>query len=254
MPTPRSIPRPFSTRISTTTPESALPSGARTLAPGLIHVPGYLDAASRQALARAIASVLEAAPPYIPRMPRTGRPFSVRMSNCGALGWVSDLAGYRYQSEHPQTRLPWPAIPTIALDAWDGLGGYPSPPQACLINLYDAGARMGLHQDRDEEDFAAPVLSLSLGATALFRYGGLRRSDATRSIRLTSGDAVVMGGPARLIHHGIDRLIPAEPGLFSGTADPDHDLGPLGRFLSPGGRCNLTLRRVTHPGESDADA
>lgn len=254
MPTPRSIPRPSSTRTSTTTPEPALPAGALTLAPGLIHIPGYLDGAARQSLAQAVASVLEAAPPFTPLMPRTGKPFSVRMSNCGALGWVSDVAGYRYQSEHPHTGAPWPAIPTTVLDAWDALGGFPAPPQACLINLYDAGARMGLHQDRDEEEFAAPVLSLSLGATALFRYGGLRRSDPTRSVRLASGDALVMGGPARLIHHGIDRLIPAEPGLFSGLGDVDRELGPLARFLAPGGRCNLTLRRVTRPSKTEGGA
>ncbi len=175
------------------------------------------------------------------------------MSNCGDLGWVSDIAGYRYQATHPQTGARWPAIPPIVLETWKALAGYEAPLQACLINLYEAGARMGLHQDRDEEDFAAPVLSLSLGATALFRYGGPRRSDPTRSVRLASGDALVMGGTARLIHHGIDRLIPMESGLFA-PAGRDGDLGPLARFLGPGGRCNLTLRRVTYPKALEAGA
>ncbi|MHB2209396.1 alpha-ketoglutarate-dependent dioxygenase AlkB [Methylobacterium sp. CM6257] len=208
------------------------------LAPGLIHYPAYLDTASRARLAVEVASVLDAAPPVTPRMPRTGKPFSVRMSNAGPLGWVSDIRGYRYQPKHPETGEPWPAIPVTALAAWDVLSGFPAPPQACLINLYGPGARMGLHQDRDEDDFSAPVLSLSLGAPALFRYGGLNRSDPTRSVRLLPGDALVIGGASRLIHHGIDRLYPSG-GLLSEDPVPGH--------LPPGGRCNLTLRWVTGP-------
>ena len=212
------------------------------LVPGLIHVPGYLDGAGRARLAAELAAALALAPAYTPRMPRTDRPFSVRMSNCGALGWVSDRAGYRYQPHHPETGAPWPAIPATALAAWAALSGYPAPPEACLVNLYAAGARMGLHQDRDEEALDAPVVSLSLGATALFRYGGLARSDPTRSLRLRAGDALVIGGAARLIHHGIDRLIPEAPDLLGG---PDAPV-PMD-FLPPDGRCNLTLRRVTRP-------
>lgn len=206
------------------------------LAPGLIHHPGYLDAEARARLAREIAAILEAAPPVVPRMPRTGKPFSVRMSNAGRLGWVSDIGGYRYQPTHPETGRPWPAMPPAALAAWDALAAYPAGPEACLINLYGPGTRMGLHQDRDEADFSAPVLSLSLGAAALFRYGGLNRADPTRSVRLCAGDALVIGGASRLIHHGIDRLYPADD-LFGADAQPD--------FLPPGSRCNLTLRRVT---------
>ena len=208
------------------------------LAPGLIHHPGWLDAAARQRLADEVAGVLETAPPFTPRMPRTGKPFSVRMSNAGPLGWVSDVAGYRYQPDHPETGRPWPAMPATARAAWDALADHPLPPEACLINLYAPGTRMGLHQDRDEADLTAPVVSLSLGAAALFRYGGLKRSDPTRSIRLMAGDALVIGGPSRLIHHGVDRII-AEGGLLSGADDPPP------AFLPPGGRCNLTLRRVT---------
>lgn len=208
------------------------------LAPGLIHHPGFLDAAARARLAAEVAAVLDAAPPVTPRMPRTGKPFSVRMSNAGPLGWVSDIRGYRYQAAHPETGHPWPAIPPTALEAWDALAAFPAPPEACLINLYAPEARMGLHQDRDEADFSAPVLSLSLGAAALFRFGGLNRSDPTRSVRLLPGDALVIGGPARLIHHGIDRLYRAGDLLAE---------DPLPGVLPPGGRCNLTLRYVGRP-------
>ncbi|MDP4002223.1 alpha-ketoglutarate-dependent dioxygenase AlkB [Methylobacterium sp. NEAU K] len=209
---------------------------ATELAPGLIHHPGFLDPAARARLAAEIASVLAAAPPVTPCMPRTGKPFSVRMSNAGPLGWVSDVRGYRYQPAHPETDRPWPAIPPTAMAAWEALADFPALPEACLINLYAPGTRMGLHQDRDEADFSAPVLSLSLGAAALFRYGGLTRSDPTRSVRLLSGDALVIGGASRLIHHGIDRLYRTDDLLAE---------NPLPGILPAGGRCNLTLRRVT---------
>jgi alkylated DNA repair protein (DNA oxidative demethylase) len=198
-----------------------------TLAPGLTYTPDYLDCAAQERLLAAVEAVITAAPLFTPRMPRTGKPFSVRMTNCGVLGWVSDERGYRYQPTHPETGASWPALPDIVLQAWRDLSGYPHPPDACLINLYEPGARMGLHQDRDEEAFDAPVVSLSLGATAIFRIGGLERRDPTRSIRLRSGDAVAFGGPSRLVFHGIDRLIP-------GTSD----------LVAGGGRINLTLRKV----------
>jgi alkylated DNA repair protein (DNA oxidative demethylase) len=197
---------------------------------GLRLVPGYLDRAAQEALLAAVRDVLARAPIYTPRMPRSGQPMSVKMSNCGPLGWVTDERGYRYQPTHPETGAPWPPIPRILLDAWNEVARYPHPPEACLINIYGPAARMGLHQDRDEEDFAAPVLSLSLGDTGLFRVGGTRRNGPTRSFRLASGDAVVLGGAARLAFHGIDRII-------SGTST----------LLPEGGRINLTLRRVTLP-------
>ena len=161
---------------------------------GLRIVPGYLDRTAQAAMLAALRDVLERAPLYTPRMPKTGKPMSVRMTNCGPLGWVTDERGYRYQPTHPETGEPWPPIPDILLDAWRELAGYPHPPEACLVNFLRAGARMGLHQDRDEQDFAAPVVSLSLGDTCLFRVGGTKRSDPTRSFRLASGDAVVLGG------------------------------------------------------------
>jgi alkylated DNA repair protein (DNA oxidative demethylase) len=163
-------------------------------------------------------------------MPVSGRPFSVRMTNCGPLGWVSDESGYRYQPTHPETGKPWPAMPASVLAAWEELSGYPHPPEACLINYYAPGTRMGLHQDKDEGDFSAPVVSLSLGDEALFRIGGTKRGGPTKSFRLRSGDAVVLGGAARLAFHGVDRIV-------SGTST----------LLAEGGRFNLTLRRVTMP-------
>ena len=202
-----------------------------TLAPGLVYHPGYLDRAGQDALLDDVREAMRAAPVFTPVMPRTGKPFSVRMTNCGSLGWVSDVGGYRYQATHPETRTPWPAIPALAGRAWQELSGYRHPPEACLVNVYDPKARMGLHQDRDEADLDAPVVSLSLGDTGLFRYGGTRRQEPTQSIRLASGDALVFGGPSRLVFHGIDRLIP-------GTST----------LLPEGGRINLTLRRVTAPG------
>ncbi len=201
-----------------------------TLAPGLVYHPDYLDRAAQERLLQAIRDVTVRAPLYTPRMPRTGKPFSVRMTNCGPLGWVSDLQGYRYQPAHPETGEPWPSMPDRVLQAWKELSGYPDRPDACLVNFYEPTARMGMHQDKDEEELDAPVVSLSLGDTALFRYGGLDRKDPTRSVKLRSGDAIVFGGPARLIYHGIDRLA-------AGTSD----------LLPQGGRLNLTLRKVKKP-------
>ena len=189
--------------------------------------PAYLDRAAQEAVLTAVRAVIAAAPLYTPRMPKSGKPMSVRMTNCGELGWVTDEAGYRYQPTHPETGVPWPPIPAIMRKAWDDLAFYPHPPEACLINFYGPTARMGLHQDRDEQDFAAPVVSLSLGDTCLFRIGGTRRDGPTRSLRLSSGDALVLGGEARLAFHGVDRILP-------GTST----------LLPEGGRINLTLRRV----------
>ena len=163
-------------------------------------------------------------------MPRTGKPFSVRMTNLGILGWVSDRAGYRYQTHHPVTNEAWPAIPESLLAIWDMVSHYPHPPEACLVNYYAESAKMGLHQDRDEEDFAAPVVSISLGDTAVFRVGGTTRGGKTQSFKLASGDIVVLDGASRLAFHGIDRVI-------AGTSN----------LLKTGGRINLTLRRVTKP-------
>jgi len=175
--------------------------------------------------------VVAAAPFFTPTMPRTGRAMSVQMTNMGTLGWLTDKErGYRYQSTHPSTGDPWPPILPMLLDLWARCapGGEAAPaPEACLMNYYKGNAKMGLHQDRDEEDFAAPVISVSLGDTCLFRVGGTKRGGKTQSFKLQSGDVMMLSGPARLAYHGVDRV-------YSGTSD----------LLKDGGRINLTLRRV----------
>ncbi len=212
-----------------------LAGGRETFADGLIYAPGYLDRAAQETLLREIEAVIAQAPLFRPQMPKTGKPFSVEMTNCGALGWVSDRAGYRYQAAHPATGRGWPPIPALALEAWRELGGYAQPPEACLVNVYSPGARMGLHQDRDEEDFAAPVVSLSLGASCVFRWGGAARGGKTQSLLLASGDALVLAGDARLAYHGVARIVARTSDLLGGA------------------RINLTLRRVTKPSGSSPD-
>ncbi|MCK0197474.1 alpha-ketoglutarate-dependent dioxygenase AlkB [Ancylobacter sp. 6x-1] len=194
--------------------------------PGCLWWPGWFDRPAQEALVVALRQILTEAPLFVPRMPRTGKPFSVRMSNCGSLGWVSDETGYRYQPFHPESGRPWPAMPATLTALWAQLAPDAPPPEACLINWYDPAARMGLHQDRDEEEFGAPVVSVSLGDTGVFRIGGTARTAATRSIRLASGDVLMLSGPSRLAFHGIDRIV----------ADSS--------LLKQGGRINLTLRRV----------
>jgi DNA oxidative demethylase len=207
-----------------------LPETEEIMKEGLVHHTACLDKAAQASLIEAVRNSLEIAPLYAPVMPKTGKPFSVRMTNLGPLGWVSDRAGYRYQAVHPVTGRPWPPMPGLLLELWRRLTGYPHDPEACLVNFYGANARMGLHRDEDEEDFAAPVLSVSLGDTALFRCGGPARRDPTRSLKLASGDVLVMGGRSRLCYHGVDRIL-------TGTSN----------LLAEGGRINLTLRRVTLP-------
>lgn len=211
-------------------------SPLKTSQAGCTLYPGLLDQQAQTELVQEIRAVLKAAPLFQPTMPRTGKPLSVRMSNCGPLGWVADRSGYRYQGEHPMTGSPWPAIPPMLLDVWDAvapeLSGPGAPesgarPEACLINWYEPDAKMGLHQDRDEQNLNAPVVSISLGDEALFKLGGVKRGGKTQSIRLTSGDVLVLGGPARLCYHGVSRIYP-------GTST----------LLDAPGRINLTLRRV----------
>jgi alkylated DNA repair protein (DNA oxidative demethylase) len=197
--------------------------------PGFRHLPGYLSVEEQKDLLEDIRTVVAAAPLYQPAMPRTGKPLSVRMTNCGTLGWVTDKeSGYRYQPHHPTTFKAWPPIPQRLLDLWATLADYPHEPEACLVNFYTADTKMGMHQDRDETDLQAPVLSISLGDTCLFRIGGTTRGAGTGSFKLASGDVVVLGGGSRLAFHGVDRIYP-------GTST----------LLRSGGRINLTLRRVT---------
>jgi alkylated DNA repair protein (DNA oxidative demethylase) len=198
---------------------------------GVRHMPGYLSHAAQEEIVEAIRNVVRAAPLYTPAMPKSGKEMSVRMTNCGSLGWVTDRErGYRYQSTHPVTGEPWPPIPDMLLALWRDVSGYPHPPEACLVNFYSETARMGLHQDRDETDLQAPVVSISLGDSCLFRVGQTSRDGPTVSFRLDSGDVVVLGGEGRLCFHGVDRIYPETSML-----------------LPKGGRINLTLRRVTSP-------
>lgn len=195
---------------------------------GLRYLPERLSRSDQEGLVEIIRGIVFEAPLYVPVMPGSGRPMSVRMTNCGPLGWVTDKErGYRYQETHPVTGNAWPAIPQELIELWREITGYPKDPEACLVNFYADDAKMGLHQDRDEKDLTAPVLSISLGNTCLFRIGGLSRTDRTNSLKLASGDIFVLGGEGRLFFHGVDRIYP-------GTST----------LLQAGGRINLTLRRV----------
>ena len=208
-----------------TPPGTQLPSRGAKLG-GLRFHPGYLDRDGQAALLGALAQIFAVAPLFTQRMPKSGRPMSVRMSNCGPLGWISDETGYRYGPTHPLTGRPWPSMPDALIAMWDDLGGYPCRPQACLINFYGATAKMGLHRDRDEEDFTAPVVSLSLGDSCLFRIGGVKRGDPTRSFRLSSGDALVLAGSERLAFHGVDRIYPGTSTLLAGWRTDQFDASP----------------------------
>jgi DNA oxidative demethylase len=192
---------------------------------GALVLPELLDPATQEALLEQVRVVVRAAPLFRPVTAR-GRPMSVRMTSAGRFGWVSDRRGYRYETRHPEG-TDWPPIPGIALDLWRRIVPEARAPQCCLVNFYDADARMGLHQDRDEADFGQPVVSISLGDEALFRVGGTGRGGPTKSVWLRSGDVAVLAGPARLAFHGIDRIRAGSSTL-----------------LPKGGRINLTLRVV----------
>ena len=187
---------------------------------------GYLSRSAQEDLRDAVRDVVAAAPLFSP-MTRWGQPMKVRMTSAGRFGWFSDRSGYRYEARHPSGR-PWPPIPEAALAIWRDVAGVPRMPECCLVNFYSDGARMGLHQDKDEGDFEMPVVSVSLGDDALFRIGGRDRRDPTESVWLSSGDVLVLKRDSRLAYHGIDRVKPGSSTL-----------------LSNGGRINLTLRVVT---------
>jgi alkylated DNA repair protein (DNA oxidative demethylase) len=186
----------------------------------------YLDVVTQRQILDAVRNVVRQAPLFTPVTPR-GQAMSVRMTSAGQFGWITDRRGYRYEPVHPDGSA-WPPIPACILAVWRALSGVDRAPDCCLVNFYSEGARMGLHQDKDEGSFDWPVLSISLGDDGLFRMGGPERSDPTKSIWLTSGDVVLMGGPARLAHHGVDRI------KFGSSS-----------LLENGGRLNLTLRVVT---------
>ncbi len=198
---------------------------------GFRFLPEYFSPAAQKALVAEVLAILETNPLYRGAMPRTGTPLSVRNTNLGPLGWVSDIKGYRYQAHHPVTGEAWGPIPETLLKLWDDVANWPAPPEACLVNWYEAGTKLGLHIDADEDAKDAPVVSVSLGSRALFRLGGLERKSPTSSMRLASGDVVVLGGKSRRAYHGVDRIWPDSSTLIPG-----------------GGRINLTLRRVTRAG------
>lgn len=192
---------------------------------GMLLHSGFLDHGAQRAVLADLREVVAQAPLFTPQTRRG--PMSVQMTSAGQFGWVSDTRGYRYDPAHPNG-TPWPAIPRSVLEIWEALVPDARAPECCLVNLYRGSARMGLHQDRDEANLTQPVVSVSLGDDALFRVGNTTRGGRTESHWLRSGDVVVMGGDARLLFHGIDRLREGSSALLEG-----------------GGRINLTLRVVT---------
>lgn len=184
---------------------------------------------SESGLIAALRDIVAAAP-FRHMVTPGGHQMSVAMTNCGSAGWVTDRTGYRYSPDDPETGKPWPAMPSILRElagrAAERAGFTGFAPDVCLINRYVPGARMSLHQDKDELDFGAPIVSVSLGLPAIFMFGGLKRSDKPRRFRLEHGDIAVWGGPSRLFFHGVAPL-----------ADGDHAvMGPQ--------RLNLTFRKV----------
>lgn len=186
---------------------------------------GALTVADQRVLLGNLQGIATDSPPFSP-ITGWGKPMSVKITAAGRFCWFSDRKGYRYIEAHPATGAGFPPIPALALAVWRVFETR-ADPDCCLINYYGEGARMGLHQDRDEADFSYPVVSISLGDPALFRIGGLERKDPTRSFWLESGDAMVLQGDSRLAFHGIDRI------KFGDSA-----------LLPKGGRLNLTMRRV----------
>jgi len=204
------------------------PGAYDVLGEGALVLHGFASADAAD-LAAAVRQVTDRAP-FRHMVTPGGYRMSVAMTNCGAAGWVTDRSGYRYDAIDPTTGRVWPAMPVAfarlaaraaAVAGFDGF-----EPDACLINRYDPGARLSLHQDRNERDYAAPIVSVSLGLPAVFLFGGMRRTDRPRRIRLQSGDVVAWGGPTRLVFHGVDPL-----------ADGHDDL--TGRH-----RINLTFRKA----------
>ena len=197
-----------------------------TLTVGGISVfKAFLSPSDQLRLVEVLRQVATQAPVFSPKT-KSGKPMSVRLTAAGDFGWFSDQHGYRYVKQHP-TGVNWPEIPGQIMAIWHAVAGEVPDPECCLVNFYGEGARMGLHQDRDEANFDWPVVSISLGDDALFRVGGTERGGKTESIWLQSGDVAVMGGAARLNYHGIDRI------KFGSSS-----------LLKEGGRLNVTLRVV----------
>jgi DNA oxidative demethylase len=198
------------------------------LAPGAMLLGGFARRFDAPCI-EALRSIVEAAP-FRHMITPGGHRMSIAMTNCGTAGWITDETGYRYESHDPETRRRWPALPRVfvelAAQAAARAGFESFTPDACLINRYEPGSRLSLHQDKNERDFSAPIVSVSLGLPAVFLFGGLRRADTPRRVPLSHGDVVVWGGPSRLRYHGVLTLEPGEHRL-------------LGRC-----RVNLTFRRA----------
>lgn len=199
-----------------------------TLPEGAALFRGRLPPAEQRAILDDVARIMNEAPPFRPQMP-TGPYMINSLTNCGPLGWVSDKKGYRYESTHPVTGRPWPAIPQRVLDCARDLAAF--EPDACLVNIYEAAGKLSLHRDHDEADFKWPIVSFSFGNDAEFLLGGMKRSDRTMALTLHSGDVLVLGGESRLRYHGVRRI-------RAGTSPITHPALPAG------GRINLTLRRA----------
>jgi alkylated DNA repair protein (DNA oxidative demethylase) len=205
-----------------------LPLAKETLEEGAVLLRRFVEAESSQLL-QEIERISQAAA-FRHLITPGGYTMSVAMTNCGRLGWVSERSGYRYDALDPDAGIPWPAMPPVFLDVAEraaaeaGFLNY--DPDACLINRYVAGAKLSLHQDRDEDDRWSPIVSVSLGLPAVFLWGGKRRADKVRRFRVENGDVAVWGGPARFIYHGVAPL-----------ADGRHPLTGAARF-------NLTFRKV----------
>lgn len=202
--------------------------GKEALAPGATVLRGF--ARKRDVVLLAAIEAIAAHAPFRHMVTPGGFEMSVAMTNCGAAGWVTDRSGYRYQAHDPQGGAPWPAMPpgflALADEAATAAGFADFVPDACLINRYEPGAKLSLHQDKDEADYAHPIVSVSLGLPATFQFGGPKRADPVRKFTLEHGDVVVWGGPSRLFHHGVLTLKSGE-----------HPLTGHRRF-------NLTLRRA----------
>lgn len=195
---------------------------------GFRHLPLYFSPKEQAALIDCVKTAVKTAPFYQPTMPQTGAPLSVVMTNFGTLGWVTDKTqGYRYQTTHPKTGTPWPPLPDLLVKLWKETADWPDLPEACLVNWYREGSKMGPHIDSDELAVNAPVISISLGDPAMFRIGGPKRSGPTHRIKLMSGDVVIMGGASRQCYHSVSKIYYGQSAL-----------------VPKGGRINLTMRRV----------
>ena len=215
-------------RVPPAAPSSSASAGAEPLAEDATILRRFAEATA-PALVEAIERIVAAAP-FRHMVTPGGYTMSIAMTNCGRLGWVTDRRGYRYTTTDPMTDRPWPSLPAVFHDvatraaAAAGFAGF--EPDACLVNRYEPGTRLSLHQDRNERDFSAPIVSVSLGLPAVFLFGGARRQDRPRRVRLESGDVVVWGGATRLAFHGVAPL-----------PDGEHPL--TGRH-----RINLTFRKA----------